>query len=450
MNKKHINKSKARRSSKKVKILNSAKNLTSWAGLIPVIKFLINQDFLKMIPEHISHERGCNAKYDLADALFLTIIGIMGGAKSISSVLIIWSDKILQRIGGWTSIPDESNLGRIFRSLSWSHVSGMEKLNHEMRKKIWKKAASKETSFFFKDSIITVDTDSTEKTAYGKQEGVEKGYNPHKRGRHSYHPLLAFCAETKEILQGWQRCGSSYTSNGVEEFMKQLLEELKGHRIFFRADSGFFRGKLFDLLDSLNHKYLVKVKLKNLPQLLAKQEWKKIEKHPGWEECEFLHKCSTWNTKRKFVGLRCKKTIKESNQKTLFNDIPTYDYFCYVTTESLSAWDTHKKYGERATCETWIEEAKNQMALSHIKSKKFWSSGALFQCSVIAYNTTRWMSLLSKNKTMKKWEPETIRTFLIRVAGHLVTGSNQLRLKTPEVHLYRKQWDLWVDIGLNA
>jgi len=73
--------------------------LTAWIGLIPVIKFLVNQTFLKMIPEHITHERGCNAKYDLADDLFLTIVGIMGGASSISSVLTIWSDKILQHIG---------------------------------------------------------------------------------------------------------------------------------------------------------------------------------------------------------------------------------------------------------------------------------------------------------------------------------------------------------------
>lgn len=450
MNKKHINKSKARKSPKKVKIINSGKNLTSWSGLIPVIKFLVNQNFLKMIPEHITHERGCNAKYDLADALSLTIVGIMGGASSISSVLTIWSDKILQRIGGWTSVPDESNLGRIFRSLSWPEISGMEKLNHEMRKNMWEKAVSKGASFLSKDSIITVDTDSTEKTAYGKQEGVEKGYNPHKKGKYSYHPILAFCAETKEILQAWQRCGSSYTSNGVEEFMKQLLEELEGRRIFFRADSGFFRGKLFDLLDSLNHKYLVKVKLKNLTQLLEKQTWKKVEKHPDWEECEFFHKCNKWETERKFVAVRCKKAVKKSNQKTWFKDMPPYDYFCYVTTENFSPWEAHKKYGERATCETWIEEAKNQMAMGHIKSKDFWASSALFQCSVIAYNTARWMSLLSNNKTMKRWEPATIRTFLIRVAGYLVTGSNQLRLKTPETHLYRRQWNLWVDVGLNA
>jgi hypothetical protein len=43
--------------------------------------------------------------------------------------------------------------------------------------------------------------------------------------------------------------------------------------------------------------------------------------------------------------------------------------------------------------------------MGHMKSKKdFRASSDLFQWSVIAYNTARWMSLLSKNKTMKKWE----------------------------------------------
>ncbi|MDQ7059264.1 MAG: hypothetical protein Q9N62_13005 [Ghiorsea sp.] len=53
-----------------------------------------------------------------------------------------------------------------------------------------------------------------------------------------------------------------------------------------------------------------------------------------------------------------------------------------------------KKYGERATCETWIDEAKNQMGMAHIKTKDFLASSALFQCAVLAYNTVRWMALV--------------------------------------------------------
>ena len=59
------------------------------------------------------------------------------------------------------------------------------------------------------------DVDSTEKIAYGKQQGIKKGYNHFRKGKAFYHPILAFCAETKEILQGWFRSGDVYTSNGM-------------------------------------------------------------------------------------------------------------------------------------------------------------------------------------------------------------------------------------------
>jgi hypothetical protein len=42
------------------------------------------------------------------------------------------------------------------------------------------------------------------KTVFGFQEGAAKGYNPFKRGALSYNPQVAFCSETKEILQAWQ------------------------------------------------------------------------------------------------------------------------------------------------------------------------------------------------------------------------------------------------------
>jgi hypothetical protein len=38
-------------------------------------------------------------------------------------------------------------------------------------------------------------------------------------------------------------------------------------KVFFRADSGFFSGALFDLLESFDWDYLVKVKLKNMEEL---------------------------------------------------------------------------------------------------------------------------------------------------------------------------------------
>ena len=114
----------------------------------------------------------------------------------------------------------------------------------------------------------------------------------------------------------------------------------------------------------------------------------------------------------------------------------------------MTPWQTHKSYGKRATCETWIEEAKNQMALAHIKMNDFWGSSALFQCSILAYNTVRWMALCSGDKELKRWEPSTVRMFLVRIAGRIQTGARKLGLNTPENHLYPSQWEAWVNVGL--
>ncbi len=309
------NKRSARVSSKKVTINNNAKGLTSQAGLVPVVKFLRKCGMMiSLINETVEHKRGANALYDSVDVLFLTIVGTIGGARSLSGVVTVWADGVLRRLAGWVAIPDNSTLGRIFRTFREQQISQLETLNHRLRGKIWRKALRSGVSTIAMRSCRVIDVDSTEKTAYGKQQGVKKGYNPFRKGKASYHPILAFCAETKEILQGWLRSGDAYTSNGIVEFPKQLLAHLpKSQTILFRGDSGFFNGKLFDLLDRFGHGYLVKAKLKGLKELLFAQTWELVPGKAGWEQCVFWHQCGNWKVARRFVAVRqARKSEKKS------------------------------------------------------------------------------------------------------------------------------------------
>ena len=82
---------------------------------------------------------------------------------------------------------------------------------------------------------------------------------------------------------------------------------------------------------------------------------------------EFTHQCGTGSRSRKFVAVRRENEIDGKDPDTLF-EIKEYDYFYYVLTDELAPWQAHKQYGQRATSETWIEEAKNQSALAHIKT----------------------------------------------------------------------------------
>ena len=49
---------------------------------------------------------------------------------------------------------------------------------------------------------VTIDTDTTVHTLYGRQMGGRKSYNPKNKGKKSYQPRLTFLAETREYLAG--------------------------------------------------------------------------------------------------------------------------------------------------------------------------------------------------------------------------------------------------------
>lgn len=442
----HNNKKKLQKTQiKKITIEKGASNLTTHSGLIPVIKFLDSLQLENLLHNHFSLRTGNNVAYQVFDLVLMVTVGYIGGARSVSNIVSIWADTVLRKITGFRRIPDDSSIGRAFKQFKESDIYQFEFVNHALRQKVWKKLTRSGKSKFFYHSLLYIDVDSTVKTVFGKQQGAEKGFNSVNKGKLSYHPLIAFCVETKEILQGWMRCGSAYTSNGVVGFMEQLLFHMPNKsKIIFRGDSGFFNNKLMNLLEERGHGYLLKVKLKGLVGLLETQQWTPVKNQPGWEQCEFQHMCGTWNRSRRFVAVRQVNEEKtKSAQQNLFG-LKEYDYYCYATTEELAPWRIHKSYGKRATCETWIEEAKNQMGMAQIKSNSFLATSAYFQCSILAYNTIRWMALLSNDEKLKKWEIQTVRTFLIRVAGKLLLGARQQKLKIPDDILYEKQWVEWI------
>lgn len=98
---------------------------------------------------------------------------------------------------------------------------------------------------------ITLDADSTGKSVCGNQQGAAKGFNTTKKGAKSYHPLLVFVSEMRQFYHTLFRIGSAYTANGIVDFLKEVEVSLPENipKVFFRADSGFFSGKLFDLLE---------------------------------------------------------------------------------------------------------------------------------------------------------------------------------------------------------
>ena len=133
---------KARQKSATLRFKQTGPNMTSMAGLIPVIKFLDTLGFGMLFQKKVPHDRSNNAVYSLEDGVFLILTGLIGGAFSIRKCALLWSgNNVLQRAAGWLRIPDETTLGRLFKEIGARQVSEMEDFVHALRRKVWHKSS---------------------------------------------------------------------------------------------------------------------------------------------------------------------------------------------------------------------------------------------------------------------------------------------------------------------
>ena len=117
MKNKHSTRS-ARTTAKNIHISQGGRDLTAQAGLIPVVKFFHKEGIVSKTEQTVDHRRGATGLYDAVDMVILSVVGIVGGARSIRSIVTVWNDRVLSRVAGWLRIPDETTFGRILRTFT--------------------------------------------------------------------------------------------------------------------------------------------------------------------------------------------------------------------------------------------------------------------------------------------------------------------------------------------
>ena len=118
----------ARTTAKNIHISQRGRDLIAQAGLIPVVNFFHKHGIVSKTEQTVDHRRGATGLYDAVDMVILSVVGIVGGARSIRSIVTVWNDRVLSRVAGWLRIPDETTFGRILRTFTQKNINEMESL----------------------------------------------------------------------------------------------------------------------------------------------------------------------------------------------------------------------------------------------------------------------------------------------------------------------------------
>src|SRR6185503_8091151 len=191
--------------------------------------------------------------YHPSDLFLILLYSLIAGLRRINQTEILQYNGTFLTLLGLEQFPDQTTLRRFLHRLPIPSSRKLVRLHDQLRRELFVLPSAPTTLIFDLDSVVL--------TLYGQQQGARIGYNPKKKGRRSYHPLLCFEAHRQEFWHGSLRPGDSAANTGVVPFLQRCLAKVPSNiarsRIRVRADAGFFSGKLIGFLDQMGLGYVI-------------------------------------------------------------------------------------------------------------------------------------------------------------------------------------------------
>jgi len=408
------------------------KPVSAWGGM-RMMKELIDRTGVREYMEKLPlPKRGSNRGYSPIQIVESFWVSIWIGASRFAHSAYLRYDEVIKEIFRWKQSPSQSTYSRFFGKFSW-------KLNNEVFVPLQK---------WFFESIkikgVTVDFDSTVMTRYGEQEGSKVGYNPQKPGRASHHPLIAFLAETRMVINAWLRAGNTVAISNIKGFLEESFEILSEIKVrLVRADSGFYYEKFLQYFENKLINYIVAVKLfEPIKQMLQGNEgW--ITTKSGVQVKEFEYKAIGWKKARRFIAVRknIEKMPKATGKLLLFKEDqlpPIYRYSVYVTNLDLPAEQIWNMYRDRGDSENRIKELKYDFAINGFCMKKFWATEAAFRTIMVAYNLmSLFRQVVLQNKTQATLNTLKLKCFAL---GSWIAKTSRKKVLKISVSGKRRDW----------
>jgi hypothetical protein len=414
-----------------LKISFGETHLTHYGGMF-LIQWFCKKLKIKWILQKYVKFHQQNNRYTTGELLIALLHTIIAGLGRLNSTRILQYNGSFQAIVGLRSFPNATTLRRFLLRLTPQALRQILSVHDRLRQKI--------LSYPKTPTSIILDLDTTILTVYGRLEEARKGYNPHKPGRLSYHPLLCFEAHTQDCLHERFCPGGESTGLEKKRFIEESLSKLPPHiyRIRLRGDSKWYDRKILPFLDDNNIGYTIVARVSQpIQRIVGGLRYHKFKR--DWEAAEFKYQPHQY-TPHRFIVVRRFLSEEDGAQLTLFT-LKNYAYHVIVTNLDLPPESVWRFYCDRARIELNIKELKWDYYLSKIPTKSFSANQSYFHLLLFAYNIVNWFKRLCLPKQFHYATLQTIRREFLVLPARLVRSGHKNLLKLPAGYVYNWVFD---------
>lgn len=292
---------------------------------------------------------------------------------------------------------------------------------------------------------LSPDWDSTVNTRYGRQEDVTRGYNPHKPGRGSHHPLLCVVAGTRLALHLEWRPGNEVSAGHWVEAMEWVWShpDVPSRLQLNRGDIGFAQEKIMawhERADVPRPCYLFKLKMTaNVRCAIVKApcpEWDGRPRVGLKQYAETRVKLEGWSCERRIILTRKLKPANRSPHDVFWG--ADQEEFCaYVTNlepHQATPAQVVLTYRKRGDAENVFDELKNQWGFDGFCSGKGVVSETAARLLLLTYNLWSLFVRVLKEEGCHR-EAITSRVDLLVMPAKLVESGRQKPLRAFQMKL---------------
>jgi len=368
---------KSNTSISKMKTQFSLENATNYGGFKIFLAYLEKIKLAKAL-QCLPSAKASNSLFPVYRILLYLIIGWMLGCERLFHFRKLQHDSLVRRfLGG--RCPHHSLLYKELvrlRKSSPNLLIDLRRINQEVIQPCL-------------PTELILDLDSTVETVYGDQSGAAKGTNPHKPGRKSYHPLLAFEGQSRLCLNAVLRAGNTHSSTGAISFLEQTFELIEDHSVkYARFDKGFGGEDFYRLWERKRIGYVGKLKwTKRLAaEVAACRYWKRYVDEDEWviEGITLLYKATSWNKLRRVAIIRKARVVEDGQTRLIFDT--DWQYEAIVTNLEWEPIDLWRFYNQRCCMENYIKEAKRGFSIDRIATSDFEANELDLLIKLLAYN----------------------------------------------------------------